>query len=591
MADNGSDGGRTEGDVQGEIKGVYCPTCKGDGFHEEGCKWMFLMPCAVEFSAVPEYGDVIRAAMVLNVKVRNEIEPPMPYRFKCSALASFHHPRELVESDCPGVPGEKVLVWKYDDDEEELNTVTEYFLSPGIVNFDNVTERRRAIARTSYPTAPTGFSTSTPAPGRTRGSFGNVTDGATGTVGQETNPQIAELTSVTLQIGKLLQATIEQQNRSGTASLGQSSFSVERYEMEQKGKRKGLAERDVPCFTVNEQDRTSPESRATKFRNFRSKMLQLTEHTNDEKLVVLKRKLGSDENLVVEQCEDAVKADFEKLLAELTRRYDPANDPLQAARMFEGVKQRPDESLDMFNIRYSRAMHPLKHTMSTSEIWVVQKYIFALKNMSTRRACNDLVSKLSSKGKAACMKDVIVCAENHEKSSLAARGMDMDGKQLFEVSMMDVGGQVLEPEEVDEYDVNVAGGQRGGVNRYKPNNNRPGPRPRADGRPVSYARFNGPWDDKKNCIIHRSVHHALVDCTGKDKCDCIRCGEKVPAGGLSKHLHHDCKAIRCYNCKKWGDHMARDCPDPRQDRFPSGKKGEKRPADEDSAASGKKSVA
>lgn len=585
---------------------IFCKKCHEEGTHAEGCVAMFTLPTSVEYTVIPGVGEVIQSANLVGKVITNEGDQWAEKSFQSPVLSSFRRARMLGQDINPFDGSRTRYFW-------EPDVATGSTAATGSTDASNTddgghdvdlrfvnTERRGAgtTRRFGETLATSPNMHSTPYVSSANRLRGNREDDTSTSAADRSFEALRDITE---QMGRMFTSTMEKLSTNvANTSAGSSSFAVQRFELDQKSKRKCNAERDVPEFSLNASDRSNSDARALKFRNWKSKMLQLTEHTNDEKLVVLKRKLGADENMFIDQCEDGVREDFKRLLGELTKRYDPANDPLQAARVFHGTKQKPGEMLDMFNIRFGRAMHPMNYTMSSNDPMLIQIYIGALLNISTRKRCHDRVSELSTAGKEATVKDMVICADNHERSSMAAAGRDADGNQILEVSTVDVGSDVpLEPYNEDDYEVNVIGGQqRGGRpgrpqgREYRPNNGRDRAPTRADGRPVARRGFITSWDDNRNCIIHRSNGHALVDCSSKNRGDCIRCLQDVVPGKLAEHLRGQCKAVKCFNCRKWGTHMAKDCPEPQRERFESGRTAEKRSpvSTTDDSTTAKKSV-
>jgi hypothetical protein len=188
--------------------------------------------------------------------------------------------------------------------------------------------------------------------------------------------------------------------------------------------------------------------------------------------------------------------------------------------------------------------------------------------------------RLDNHGQYPQLKWIMRHAEEHERSSMAASGLNEDGERMFGVCMMDIG--VPQPQagtDTEEFEVSVAqqyrpgkpsgpsgSGGHGGARRYRPNNVPGKNGMKFDKSKVrGDASYNGEdWDDTKACCIHRTHNHCLNVCRERMRADCKRCEQVVGAGNLPGHLKRlECPAPRCDNCQIWTiRHTAENCPNP-----------------------------
>jgi hypothetical protein len=348
----------------------------------------------------------------------------------------------------------------------------------------------------------------------------------------------------------------------------------------EKARRKTSREKDLTTFTVTEKMRANRQVEAQAFRNWKSKIENLPDHTEHERIELLKTKLGADELTMVNTLPDSVQCDFKRVLEELTRAHDPESDSLQASRIFNGIKQDANEYLSAFHTRFRRVAAAVGHNQDSIEPLCLNKYMTGLKHLSSRTRTQNMVAEYKlNHGILPPLKYVMTIAEEHERSTLAAAGLDENGNKLYEVSMCDIVGQPTDTNNIEE-EMEISAAQRAPAGRpqlkatrhtntYRPNNvpGRNGvkhdPADVRGDRPYNQGRKEN-WDDTKSCCIHRCNTHGLVDCRERDRPDCIRCHAVVGAGNLAEHLKSgECPARQCYNCQRHTvDHMKANCPFP-----------------------------
>lgn len=352
-----------------------------------------------------------------------------------------------------------------------------------------------------------------------------------------------------------------------------------RKEESEKSRRKTSREKDLTTFTVTDKMRGDRKLEAQAFRNWKSKIENLPDHTEHEKVELLKTKLGADELTMVNTLPSQIQGNFKRILEELTRTHDPESDSLQASRIFNGIRQEPNEFLSAFHTRFRRVADAVGHPQDSREPLCLNKYMTALKHLSTRTRTQNMVAEYKmNHDQLPQLKTVMTTAEEHERATLAAAGLDESGNKIYEVSMCDIGHQVDTDNTEEEMEVSAAQRAPAGrpqlratrhQNTYKPNNvpgrngMRHNPADVRGDRTYNQGRREH-WDDTKACCIHRVNTHGLVDCRERNRPDCIRCHMVVGAGNLPEHLKSgECPAKQCFNCQRHTvDHVKANCPFP-----------------------------
>jgi hypothetical protein len=507
---------------------VLCPVCKVDGMHEHGCSRSVMYPVRVRFAVTPEetITEYIESARVFDRDIDNELPSTVLMQFKSKVLPTFTLARTLERAE------DGTLTWAEISNDEERTLLTGFEITPKKSGMPQ--PNFASPAKSSTPNLTPNLSSVSP---------------------------IAPGTNMTVDMFQQFVSSLSLQN---------SSHNMEAQDRADREKRKREQERDIPTFNVDEPGEDA-HARACKFRDWKIKLELLTDHTNEERIRCVRAKVGYTVGNLIKSLGDEISLDFDKLMAALTDEYDVTHG-LKAATCAMLAMFQSNKTLSQHHAELLRLLAAVKYTVQTEEIWILTQYINSLRLESMRKKLHAKMRHAITAGKKIRLIDLMTAAKDEESSSLAAKYVLEDGTNMVPgVCVSDLTGYAAPgaPSTPQTPAAGIAAASAEPSKRPVKNairfNNTPG----RNGTP---GRRRLVYDDNKNCIIHHTESHALVDCRARNDTQCTRCKAEVEVGQLGAHLRV-CTAIRCFNCRKWGDHISTNCPEPKHERGTARKRG------------------